>query len=135
MLQLSDSHILILPINLNSVCENLCKSTYQRWKLLNRPIPNFYNSIDANVIATKVQFTKTRPTSFYKKQYQQLWMKFWKLNVKNRSGSVCMAYSKLNCKFLSVRNTFQYVKNVFFLDFYRIPDFCSTVLAFQTFIK
>ena len=30
---------------------------------------------------------------FYKKQYQQIKIKFWKLNVKNRS--FCMAYCKL----------------------------------------
>ena len=36
-------------------------------KILNRPITKFYNSDDINVIAAELRFTKTRPTSFYKK--------------------------------------------------------------------
>ena len=36
-------------------------------KILNRHITKTYNSDDVNVIATELQFTKTRPTSFYKK--------------------------------------------------------------------
>ena len=36
-------------------------------KTLNRPITNFYNGDDVNVIAAELRFTKTRPTSFNKK--------------------------------------------------------------------
>ena len=36
-------------------------------KILNRHITKTYNSDDVNVIATELRFTKTRPTSFYKK--------------------------------------------------------------------
>ena len=35
-------------------------------KILNRPITNFYNSNDINVIAEELSLAKTRPTSFYK---------------------------------------------------------------------
>ena len=37
-------------------------------KILNRHITKTYNSDDVNVIATELRFTKTRPTSFYKKR-------------------------------------------------------------------
>ena len=33
-----------------------------------RPITKFYNGDDVNVIAAELRLTKTRPTSFYKKQ-------------------------------------------------------------------
>ena len=36
-------------------------------KNLNRSVPKFYNSNDANVIVAELRLTKTRPTSFYKK--------------------------------------------------------------------
>ena len=36
-------------------------------KILNRPITEFYNSDDVNVITAELLLTKTRPTSFYKK--------------------------------------------------------------------
>ena len=38
-------------------------------KILNRSISKFYNSGEVNVIATELRPTKTRPISFYKKQY------------------------------------------------------------------
>ena len=37
-------------------------------KNLNRLVPKFCNSDDVNVIAVELRLTKTRPTSFYKKQ-------------------------------------------------------------------
>ena len=36
-------------------------------KILNRPITIFSNSDDINMSAAELRFTKTRPTSFYKK--------------------------------------------------------------------
>ena len=36
-------------------------------KILNRPITEFYNGDDLNVIAAEIRLTKMRPTSFYKK--------------------------------------------------------------------
>ena len=36
------------------------------------PITKFYNGNDVNVIEAELQITKTRPNSFYKKQYQQM---------------------------------------------------------------
>ena len=41
-------------------------------KILNRLITKFYNSDDVNVIAAELWPTKTRPTSFYKKQSETL---------------------------------------------------------------
>ena len=41
-------------------------------KILNRPITKFYNRDDVNVIAVELRLTKTRQTSFYKKQFQQI---------------------------------------------------------------
>ena len=37
-------------------------------KILNRPITEFYNGDDVNMIAAELCLTKTRPTSFDKKQ-------------------------------------------------------------------
>ena len=37
-------------------------------KIYNTPITKFYNGDDINMIAAELQLTKTRPTSFYKKQ-------------------------------------------------------------------
>ena len=36
-------------------------------KITNRPITNFYNGNDVNVIAAELRLTQTRPSSFYKK--------------------------------------------------------------------
>ena len=36
-------------------------------KILNIPITKFYNGDDVNVIAAELRLTKTRATSFYKK--------------------------------------------------------------------
>ena len=55
-------------------------------KIFINPITKFYNSHDRNVI---------RNIIFYKKQYQQMQIKVWKLNVKNRS--FCMAFCKVYC--------------------------------------
>ena len=41
-------------------------------KILNRPITTLYNRDDVNVIAVELRLTKTRQTSFYKKQFQQI---------------------------------------------------------------
>ena len=37
-------------------------------KILNRPITKFYNGDDVNMIAAELRLTKTRTTSFDKKQ-------------------------------------------------------------------
>ena len=79
-------------ISLFSVCENPYKFPYE--KILNRPITEFYNGDDINVIAAKLRLTKPRPTSF-RKEHQHMKIKFWKLNVKNKR--VCIAYCKLFC--------------------------------------
>ena len=90
---------------LNSVCENPYKFTYQHWKkTLNRPITKFYSGDDVNVIAGELRLTKMRPTSFNEKQsFKTPCLKetmptdvneVWKLDVKNRN--VFMVYCKLN---------------------------------------
>ena len=69
-------------------------------KTLNRPITKFYNGDDVNVIATEIRLTKTRSTSFNRKQIllEETMPtdvnKILKTNVKVRS--VCMVYCKLN---------------------------------------
>ena len=71
-------------------------------KILDRPITKSYNSDDVNVIAAELRLTETRSTSFHrrhifcKSQCQQMYIKFWKLNVKNRCA--CMAYCKLRSR-------------------------------------
>ena len=45
-------------------------------KILNRLIAKFYNSDDVNVIAAELRLTKTRRTSFYKKQYRRMEIRF-----------------------------------------------------------
>ena len=52
---------------LNPVCENPYKFPYQNENILNRPITNFFNGDDINVIAAGLRLTKTRPISFCKK--------------------------------------------------------------------
>ena len=37
-------------------------------KILNRPITKFYNDDEVNAVVLELRFTKTRPTSSYKKQ-------------------------------------------------------------------
>ena len=38
-------------------------------RTLNRPVTKFFNGNGINVIAAELRLTKTRPTSFYKKQF------------------------------------------------------------------
>ena len=57
-------------------------------------LTKFYDGDDVNVITAEFLISKTKPTSFYKKhiykkQWQQMQIKFWKQNVENRSvGSI-----------------------------------------------